>query len=58
VRSTVSTPQSFILAAPVFDIAVALGQGHTATTQYEHYLNIPFDDDDRKEMRKWVEGWV
>jgi len=39
-------------------LQIALSQGHTTTTQYEHYLNIPFDDDDRKEMRKWVEGWI
>ena len=39
-------------------LQIALSQSHTTTTQYEHYLNIPFDDDDGKEMRKWVEGWV
>jgi integrase len=39
-------------------LQIALSQGHTTTTQYEHYLNIPFDEDDRKEMRKWVEGWI
>ena len=37
-------------------LQIALSQGHTTTTQYEHYLNIPFEDDDRKEMRKWVGG--
>lgn len=39
-------------------LQIALSQGHTTTTQYEQYLNIPFDEDDRKEMRKWVEGWI
>lgn len=39
-------------------LQVALSQGHTTTTQYEHYLKIPFEDQDRKEMRKWVEGWI
>jgi integrase len=39
-------------------LQIALSQGHTTTTQYEHYLNIPFDDVDRKDMRKWVEGWI
>ena len=43
---------------PDKSLQIALSQGHTTTTQYEHYLNIPFDDDDKKEMRKWVEGWV
>jgi integrase len=39
-------------------LQIALSQGHTTTTQYEHYLNIPFEGDDRKEMRKWVERWI
>ena len=39
-------------------LQIALSQGHTTTTQYEHYLNIPFEEDDRWEMRKWVEGWI
>ena len=42
---------------PDMALQIALSQGHTTTTQYEHYLNIPFEDDDRREMRKWVEGW-
>ena len=37
-------------------LQIALSQGYTTTTQYEHYLNISFDYDDRKEMRKWAEG--
>ena len=43
---------------PDKSLQIALSQGHTTTTQYEHYLNIQFDDEDRREMRKWVEGWV
>ena len=39
-------------------LQIALSQGHTTTTQYEHYLNIPFEVEDKKEMRKWVEGWI
>ncbi len=39
-------------------LQIALSQGHTTTTQYEHYLNIPFEGNDRREMRKWVEGWI
>ena len=39
-------------------LQIALNQGHTTVTQYEHYVNIPFEEYDRKEMRKWVEGWI
>ena len=43
---------------PDKSLQIALSQGHTTVTQYEHYINIPFEEYDRKEMRKWVEGWV
>jgi integrase len=43
---------------PDKSLQIALSQGHTTVTQYEHYLNMPFDEEDRKEMRKWVEGWI
>ncbi len=33
-------------------------QRHKSATQCEYYLNIPFDEDGGKEMRKWVEGWI
>lgn len=39
-------------------LQIALSQGHTTVTQYEHYLNILIEEYDRKEMRKWVEGWI
>ncbi len=43
---------------PDKSLQIALSQGHTTVTQYEHYVNIPFEEEDRKEMRKWVEGWT
>ena len=43
---------------PDKSLQIALSQGHTTVTQYEHYVNIPFEEYDRKEMRKWVEGWI
>lgn len=39
-------------------IDIALSQGHTTATQYAYYVNTPFTEDDRKQMRKWVEGWI
>ena len=42
---------------PDKSLQIALSQGHTTVTQYEHYVNIPFEEYDRKEMRKWIEGW-
>ncbi len=39
-------------------LQIALSQGHTTTTQYGYYLNMPFTENDKKDMRKWVEGWI
>ncbi len=37
-------------------LQVALTHGHTTTKQYEEYINIPFEDSDRVEMRKLIGG--
>jgi len=36
---------------------VFLSQGHTQLTALQHYLNLPFGDKDRREMKNFVEGW-
>ena len=43
---------------PDKSLQIALSQGHTIATKYEHCLNIPFEEDNRREMRNWVEGWI
>jgi len=37
---------------------IVLSQGHTTTTAIQHYLNMPFIQEDRKLMREFVEGWI
>ncbi len=37
---------------------VYLSQGHTTLTSLQHYINLPFIEEDKKSMGKWVEGWV
>lgn len=37
---------------------IFLSQGHNNLTSLEHYLNMPFTEQDKEEMRKWVEGWI
>ena len=37
---------------------IAASQGHTTLTQFKHYLNMPFTDEDKKGMLKWVDGWI
>ena len=40
----------------IFD--VTLSQGHTTTTSLQHYLNMPFTETDKIEMKNYVEGWI
>jgi len=37
---------------------IALSQGHTTVVSLKHYLNMPFTEEDKIGMRKWVEGWI
>jgi hypothetical protein len=40
-------------------LALALAKrGIPYTTALEHYLNMPFMEEDRLPMKPWVEGWV
>lgn len=36
--------------------AIFASQGHTGTTAFHHYLNMPFYDSDKEAMKKWTEG--
>ena len=37
---------------------VYLSQGHTTLTSLQHYINLPFIEEDKKGMNKWVGGWL
>lgn len=37
---------------------ITLSQGHTQLISLQHYLNMPFTEADRIEIRNYVEGWV
>lgn len=37
---------------------ITLSQGHTQLISLQHYLNMPFTEADRLEIRNFVEGWV
>ncbi len=38
--------------------AIALSQGHTQMISLRHYVNMPFNDEDKLLMKKYVEGWI
>ena len=42
---------------PEQSMMIAQSQGHTLVTAMQHYINMPFTDEDAKLMKEWVEGW-
>jgi hypothetical protein len=43
---------------PTQSIAIAASQGHTTVTQFEHYINMSFDEVDKLQMKKYIGGWI
>jgi integrase len=41
---------------PTHQLEIAQSQGHTAMTQMQHYLNLPFTTEDKIKMSKWLDG--
>ena len=37
---------------------IAMCQGHSEPTAMKYYLNIPFDKDEKKEIREHLVGWI
>ena len=42
---------------PTRSLEIALSQGHTTVTSLRHYLNMPFTEVDRLQMKEYVDGW-
>jgi hypothetical protein len=42
---------------PNYILHILDSQGHTLTTSAKHYTRLPFDEEDRKLMTEWVQGW-
>jgi len=42
---------------PTKHLQIIQSQGHTAKTAFNHYLNMPFTDNDSIQMKEFVEGW-
>lgn len=58
-KTTRKTWESWLVAAyPERITEIFLSQGHTELTSLKHYLNLPFTEVDRLEMRKWTLGWI
>jgi len=58
-KSTRKTWESWLcFYYPTRTLDVALSQGHNSVTQFRHYLNLPFNEVDQLQMKKYVEGWL
>lgn len=58
-RSLRKTYESWLIFAyPEATNLVYLSQGHTTLTSLQHYINLPFLDEDKKEMKRWLDGWL
>ena len=58
-KTTRKTWESWLMFCyPERQVNVVQSQGHNTLTSTEHYINLPFVDEDRSVMKKWVEGWI
>ena len=58
-RSLRKTYESWLIFSfPMATNLIYLSQGHTTLTSLQHYINLPFLDEDKKLMKQWVEGWI
>jgi integrase len=58
-KTTRKTWESWLMFYYPNQIAnITLSQGHTQITSLQYYVNMPFNERDKLEMRKYVEGWI
>ena len=59
VKTTRKTWESWLMFVyPQQMSAVTLSQGHTQLISLQHYLNMPFTEEDRIGIKNYVEGWI
>jgi integrase len=59
VKTTRKTWESWLMFYFPQQIAmITLSQGHTQITSLQHYVNMPFTESDRLEIKNYVEGWI
>ncbi len=58
-RSLRKTYESWLVITYPHATAIIYGsQGHNELTSLKHYTNMPFTNDEIKEMKEWVDGYV
>ena len=59
VKTTRKTYESWLIFYfPKNMIQVIQSQGHNVITSVEYYLNMPFNEVDKIQMKSYVEGWI
>ena len=57
-KTTRKTWESWLMASyPEKALIIAMSQGHTQLTALNHYLNLPFSDEDKKKIKEYTMGW-
>lgn len=57
-KTTRKTLESWLMFYyPERRLEIVLNQGHTSVTSVEHYLNMPFTNEDKIGMEEFVAGW-
>ncbi len=58
-KTTRKTWESWmVMSYPERVLEVFLSQGHSEMTSLTHYLNLPFTEVDKLQMKEWVSDWV
>jgi len=57
VKTTRKTWESWLVVAGYDLTLIALSQGHTETTMLNHYLQLPFTEEEKAEIKSRVAGW-
>ena len=57
-KSTRKTWESWLIVSyPDKALLIAMSQGHTQITAMNHYLNLPFSQEEIRRIRSYTEGW-
>ena len=58
-KTTRKTWESWLMFTyPQHKLDIILSQGHTLRISFDHYMNLPFTDEDKVLMDSFVGGWI
>jgi len=59
VKSTRKTYESWLMFTyPTRIMDIVGSQGHTTTISIQHYVNMPFTEEDKVGIKRYTEGWI